>query len=113
MSGGVAYVLDEDGSFASRCNTGLVGFDPLEERDVELVRALVEEHAERTGSPVADRVLAEWEAILPFFVKVMPHDYKRVLAELGGEDGHVNYKTDHPVSASGAGFFTTDSEEAA
>jgi glutamate synthase domain-containing protein 3 len=111
MSGGVAYVLYEDGSFASRCNTELVGLDPLEEHDAEIVRALVAEHAERTGSPVAVRVLAGWDAAA--FVKVLPHDYKRALAELGGEGGHVNYKSDHPVSAGGAGFFTTDSEEAA
>jgi glutamate synthase domain-containing protein 2/glutamate synthase domain-containing protein 1/glutamate synthase domain-containing protein 3 len=111
MSGGVAYVLDEDGSFAGRCNTELVGLDPLEEHDAEIVRALVAEHAERTGSPVAARVLAGWDAAA--FVKVLPHDYKRALAELGGEGGHVNYKSDHPVSAGGAGFFTTDSEEAA
>src|SRR5439155_4430218 len=56
MSGGVAYVLDEDGRFEWRCNMELVGFDPLEEDDVEAIRALVSEHAERTGSPVAARV---------------------------------------------------------
>jgi glutamate synthase domain-containing protein 3 len=107
MSGGVAYVLDEDGTFEARCNPELVGLDPLDEQDVETLRRLVAEHAERTGSTVAARVLAGWEAILPSFVKVMPHDYKRALA-----DGQVE-RTDHPVSAGGAGFFTRDSEEAA
>jgi glutamate synthase domain-containing protein 3 len=107
MSGGVAFVLDEDGSFPERCNTELVGFDPLDEHDVELLRALVEEHAQRTGSTVVARVLGAWDELLPFFVKVMPHDYKRALA-----DGQVD-RSDHPVSAGGAGFFTRDSEEAA
>ena len=53
MSGGIAYVLDHDGTFASRCNTELVGFDPVEETDVATIVALVSEHAERTGSTVA------------------------------------------------------------
>ena len=82
MSGGVAYVLDADGRFASRCNMGLVGFDPLEEADVIELHELIEEHHLRTQSPVAARILREWEATLPQFVKVMPHDYKRALAEL-------------------------------
>ena len=57
MSGGIAYVLDEDGGFAGRCNTELVELDALEEGDAAIVRGLVEEHLERTGSPVAARVL--------------------------------------------------------
>ena len=61
MSGGIAYVLDEDGGFEGRCNMELVGFDPLEDDDVETLRALVEEHLERTGSPVAARVLDDWD----------------------------------------------------
>jgi glutamate synthase (NADPH/NADH) large chain/glutamate synthase (ferredoxin) len=83
MSGGVAYVLDELGSFGSRCNMGMVGFEDLSEADAAELRALVQEHRERTGSPVAQRVLDEWERLLQagVFVKVMPHDYKRVLAE--------------------------------
>src|SRR5215203_3584440 len=107
MSGGIAYVLDEDGRFASRCNMELVGFDPLEDHDVETLHALVAEHRERTGSSVAARVLDEWAAVLPRFVKVMPHDYKRALAD--GIAGH----SEHAVSAGGAGFVITESEEAA
>src|ERR1700761_2013918 len=75
MSGGVAYVLDEDETFAERCNPELVGLDPLEPDDVQLVRSLVEEHLVRTDSAVARRVLSRW----PRFVKVMPHDYKAAL----------------------------------
>jgi len=109
MSGGVAYVLDHDGTFASRCNTELVGFDPIEETDVATILALVSEHAERTGSTVAATVLADAGSIAERFVKVMPHDYKRALADLEIE------RDDHPVSTGGGGFFTseTESEEAA
>jgi glutamate synthase (NADPH/NADH) large chain/glutamate synthase (ferredoxin) len=84
MSGGVAYVLDQDGSFAKRCNMGMVGFDELDPADVIELRALIEEHEQRTGSPVAARVLGDWDGLLEsrVFVKVMPHDYKRVLREL-------------------------------
>jgi glutamate synthase domain-containing protein 2/glutamate synthase domain-containing protein 1/glutamate synthase domain-containing protein 3 len=83
MSGGVAYVLDERGEFAERCNMGMVGFEAPAQDDADELRALIEEHGERTGSPVAARVLAAFEDLLVrgAFIKVMPHDYKRVLAE--------------------------------
>ncbi|HVM69139.1 MAG TPA: glutamate synthase large subunit, partial [Gaiellaceae bacterium] len=97
MSGGVAYVLDADGRFTERCNHELVALEPVED-DAEL-RALVEEHAARTGSAVATRLLADWQAALPRFVAVMPHDYRRALR-------------DHPVST-GSGFLTRETEEAA
>jgi glutamate synthase domain-containing protein 3 len=83
MSGGVAYVLDVDGGFRSRCNMELVGFDDISPDDEIELRGLVAEHAERTGSPVAAGLLADWPAQLGRFVKVMPHDYKRALAEPG------------------------------
>jgi glutamate synthase (NADPH) large chain len=108
MSGGIAYVLDEDDSFATRCNTQLVGLEALEEGDDEIVRALLAEHAERTGSPVAARLLADWSSAR--FVKVMPHDYKRALSELGDEE--IRYD-DAPLSSGGAGFVTKESEAAA
>jgi glutamate synthase (NADPH/NADH) large chain/glutamate synthase (ferredoxin) len=83
MSGGVAYVLDEEGAFAERCNMGMIGFEALSTADASELRALIEEHRERTDSPVAMRVLGDWEGLLAkgAFVKVMPHDYKRVLGE--------------------------------
>jgi glutamate synthase (NADPH/NADH) large chain/glutamate synthase (ferredoxin) len=88
MSGGVAYVLDEEGTFAERCNMGMVGFEVLAEADAIELRAMVEEHRRRTDSPIAARVLEQWEALLSrrAFVKVMPHDYKRVLRELAEEE---------------------------
>jgi len=87
MSGGIAYVLDEDGTFARRCNMGMVGLETPDEADAAELRALIEEHARRTDSPVAARVLAEWDKLLArgAFVKVMPHDYRRVLAEQAAE----------------------------
>ncbi len=83
MSGGIAYVLDEDGTFAQRCNAGMVGLEAPSPEDATELRALVSEHAARTDSPVAARVLAEWDELLArgAFVKVMPHDYARVLRE--------------------------------
>ena len=60
----------------------LVGFDPLDEADVIELHELIEEHHLRTLSPVAARILRDWDATLDKFVKVMPHDYKRALAEL-------------------------------
>ena len=107
MSGGIAYVLDEDGGFRGRCNDELVGLEQLAEADAEELRALVQEHSERTGSDVAARLLAGWDEAVQRFVKVMPHDYKRALA-----DGAVEPKGDNPTST-GSGFLTTESEEAA
>jgi glutamate synthase domain-containing protein 2/glutamate synthase domain-containing protein 1/glutamate synthase domain-containing protein 3 len=81
MSGGIAYVYDELGAFAGCCNTELVDLEPLSEHDEAECKDLIAEHAERTGSPVAQRVLDDWDACVRRFVKVMPRDYKRALAE--------------------------------
>jgi glutamate synthase domain-containing protein 2/glutamate synthase domain-containing protein 1/glutamate synthase domain-containing protein 3 len=84
MSGGIAYVLDEHGALPARCNMGMVGFEAPSEADEIELRALIEEHMLRTDSPVARDVLSRWDSLLAAgaFVKVMPHDYKRVLREL-------------------------------
>jgi hypothetical protein len=81
MSGGIAYVLDPDGKFPARCNPELVELEGMEDADFEKVRALVEEHAERTDSTVAAGVLERWDELKPAWVKVMPIDYKRALRE--------------------------------
>ena len=82
MSGGEAFVLDESGRFADLCNTEMVFLeDVVEEDDVATVRRMIEDHLRYTGSENARRVLDDWDAMLPKFVKVMPIDYKRVLAE--------------------------------
>jgi glutamate synthase domain-containing protein 2/glutamate synthase domain-containing protein 1/glutamate synthase domain-containing protein 3 len=116
MSGGIAYVLDEAGDFPARCNMGLVGFDEISEWDATEIRGLVEEHLARTGSPVARRVLDEWLELLARFVKVMPHDYKRVLAERAAREaaaangGARVAHDEHPVSTTGEGFVTSETE---
>ena len=82
MSGGIAYVYDVDGDFASKCNLGTVELDPVEaDEDVSELLELIELHQEYTGSSVAERVLDAWPDVLGKFVKVMPTDYKRVLRE--------------------------------
>ena len=81
MSGGIAYVYDRDRGFKARCNLELVDLDEMSADDEEEVRGLIGEHAQRTGSLVARNVLAAWERERARFVKVMPRDYKRVLAE--------------------------------
>ena len=85
MSGGIAYVLDDDGSVRRRAATlELVELEALEADDVETIRALVAEHCERTGSTGRRRACSPTgSSRLPQFVKVMPHDYKRALADLG------------------------------
>jgi glutamate synthase (ferredoxin) len=80
MSGGIAYVLDTIGGFEKRCNREMVDFDPLELEDLEFVQSLLTRHLRYTGSQFAARVLQDWTAMVPRLVKVMPRDYKRVLA---------------------------------
>jgi glutamate synthase domain-containing protein 2/glutamate synthase domain-containing protein 3 len=81
MSGGIAYVYDGRGDFADRrCNKVSVDLEPLvQEADVERVRALLERHRDLTGSPRAAWVLEHWADAQPRFIKVFPHEYKRVL----------------------------------
>ncbi len=82
MSGGEAYVFDEQGTFPSLCNTEMVALERVEDQqDLEALRRMLSEHASLTGSARAERVLANWDDALPKFVKVMPHDYKRALIE--------------------------------
>ena len=82
MSGGEAYVLDEFGKFSELCNHGMVSLEDVDEpEDIEAVKRLVTDHYTHTGSTNAKRVLADWDTMLPKFVKVMPTDYKRVIAE--------------------------------
>ncbi len=80
MSGGVAYVLDVDRRFQSRCNTGLVDLEPIEDSDEELLRLLISRHIQATGSDHAAKLLLHWSHTREQLVKVMPRDYKRVLA---------------------------------
>ena len=83
MSGGLAFVLDEAGDFKARCNLGMVDLEPLvDTEDVELVKDLLARHIRFTQSPVAARLLVDWERSQSRFVKVIPQDYKRVMAAI-------------------------------
>ncbi len=88
MSGGVAYVLDEDGDFAQRCNREMVQLEALETEDERFVLELLERHKAVTGSEVAARLMARWSDTVARLVRVMPIDYKKALdaqrAELQG-----------------------------
>jgi glutamate synthase (NADPH/NADH) large chain/glutamate synthase (ferredoxin) len=82
MSGGAAFVLNELGKFESRCNLGMVELEKVTSaEDKQLLHDMVTKHFMYTGSRKAKEVLDTWETMLPKFVKVMPVDYKRVLAE--------------------------------
>jgi glutamate synthase (NADPH/NADH) large chain len=111
MSGGIAYVLDEDGSFESRCNMSMVELEPVVEEemlaereyhqkgdlmtsglveimsnlsgnDAARLQTLIQRHKSFTGSSVAANILDKWATYLPKFKKVMPVEYRRALAEL-------------------------------
>ncbi len=80
MSGGVAYVLDEAGDFASRCNQQMVDLETLEDAtEIAEVEGMIRRHADYTNSELAWRILGDWDKKVPKFVKVMPKDYKRML----------------------------------
>jgi len=82
MSGGIAYVWDVKKDFESKCNTGTVDLESVEEdEDIVELREMIELHHEYTRSTVAAKILDEWPSSLSHFVKVMPTDYKRVLTE--------------------------------
>jgi glutamate synthase (NADPH/NADH) large chain len=80
MSGGIAYVYDEDGDFDGKVNAEMVDLDPLDETDRAWLEERVRRHHDETGSAVAARLLEHWDDAVGAFVKVMPKDYKRVLA---------------------------------
>jgi glutamate synthase (NADPH) large chain len=81
MSGGIAYVYDERGDFSTRrCNGTSVDLETVvDHADADGLRELIERHAELTGSRRAKMILGNWAEVLPRFVKVFPHEYKRVL----------------------------------
>jgi glutamate synthase (NADPH) large chain len=111
MSGGIAYVLDQEGDFTSRCNLAMVELEPIPEEDLALealdhqggdlethglvdvsrdmtrfdairLKQLIARHLHYTNSDVARRILADWRAHLPLFKKIMPVDYRRALHQM-------------------------------
>ena len=82
MSGGIAFVYDPDDDFAIRFNDGLADLENLSDpEDIALLRRLIEDHLEYTGSAPAAKILADWDGSVARFKKVMPRDYRRVLEE--------------------------------
>jgi glutamate synthase domain-containing protein 2/glutamate synthase domain-containing protein 1/glutamate synthase domain-containing protein 3 len=89
MSGGLAYVLDEDGGFAGKCNMGMVELHSLDQNsEINQIHALLVRHSQYTGSSVARRVLDDWDNFVRKFVKVMPTEYRQVL------ERQLNLKSD-------------------
>ena len=82
MSGGVAYIYDERGDFASKCNPQMVGLEKLEASDIQVLQEMIQNHAINTKSTRAAGILKDWSNAEAKFVKVMPRDYKRVLTAL-------------------------------
>ncbi len=80
MSGGIAYVLDADGTFETRCNKEMVDIELLDdENDIDELKTMIENHVKYTGSGLGSNILKLWDEILPKFRKVIPRDYKRML----------------------------------
>jgi glutamate synthase domain-containing protein 2/glutamate synthase domain-containing protein 3 len=104
MSGGIAYVYDGRGDFSiRRCNKTSVDLEPLvAEPDVERVRALLERHRDLTGSPRAAWVLEHWTDAQPRFIKIFPHEYKRVLGAPRVESVYAPPTTASPLVTSSA-----------
>jgi glutamate synthase (NADPH/NADH) large chain len=100
MSGGIAYVLDEDGTFETRCNMSMVGLEKVVESgdpealqrilvkehlgayDAERLKHLIENHAKYAGSKRAAEILADWNGYVGKFRKVMPNEFRRALGEM-------------------------------
>jgi glutamate synthase (NADPH/NADH) large chain len=111
MSGGVAFVLDEDGNFEKRCNLSMVALEPVPEElaaldaseevpeshgrvhfnhlnkaDEHALREQIEKHLLYTGSERARLILENWNGYLPKFTKVMPTEYRRALQEIAAQN---------------------------
>jgi glutamate synthase domain-containing protein 3 len=91
MNGGFAYVLDEKGDFATRrCNVASVDLEPvIEPHDVSTLESLITRHFEATDSPRAKWILENWAEMLPRFVKVFPHEFKRVLGVARSQQAYI------------------------
>jgi glutamate synthase (NADPH/NADH) large chain/glutamate synthase (ferredoxin) len=110
MSGGLAYVYDEDGQFASRCNTAMVSLEKVlttaeqqaqidrkfwhkDQSDEALLRKLLEDHFKWTGSQRARSLLDQWDSVRSKFVKVFPNEYKRALGEINARKAAQSAQT--------------------
>ena len=83
MSGGIAYVLDENQLFDTHCNLEMVDIEPVrEEKDIQFLQKFIKRHYKYTSSPLAHDILKNWTDMLPYFVRVMPIDYRRALQRI-------------------------------
>ncbi|HPJ02308.1 MAG TPA: glutamate synthase large subunit [Candidatus Limiplasma sp.] len=82
MSGGIAYVYDEDGNFKNLCNPEMVALEPLDDPEEEIqVKHMIQKHVGYTGSPLGQRMIDTWGTVAAKFVKVIPFEYKRYLLQ--------------------------------
>jgi len=101
MSGGIAYVYDADGSFPKRCNLAMVDLEPVEDPEAaDELKRMIRNHFAFTGSPVAARLLQEWDASLTRFVRVMPREYRRYLETQAARSAAETAAADEIVEAS-------------
>ena len=99
MSGGVAYVFDDDKDFASKCNMEMVELETVESaEDIAHLKALISEHQETTQSDVAEALLADWDGALKRFVKVMPVDYKQMQGYMSQARSTGKFETEYDVA---------------
>jgi glutamate synthase domain-containing protein 2/glutamate synthase domain-containing protein 1/glutamate synthase domain-containing protein 3 len=101
MSGGIAYVYDDQGDFSTRrCNRASVDLEPLAGgEDIDRVRGLLERHRDLTGSPRAAWILEHWADAQPRFIKIFPHEYKRVLGCARTEGFYISPTSMSPLVA--------------
>ncbi len=87
MSGGLAYIYDPSQHFDGRCNLDMVDLELVNEKeDINELKAMIKSHFEYTGSNRAGWILSHWDEVLPFFVKVFPMEYRRVLGKMSADD---------------------------
>ena len=87
MSGGLAYIYDPDQHFDGRCNLDMVDLELVtEQEDINELKTMIKSHFEYTGSIRASRILSHWDEMLPFFVKVFPMEYRRILGKMSADD---------------------------
>ncbi|MGC8846504.1 MAG: glutamate synthase subunit alpha, partial [Candidatus Hydrogenedens sp.] len=82
MTGGIAFVYDPNNEFEIKCNLQTVELKPLNEKSIPELRYLLERHVKYTKSPIAEKILANWDREIEHFIRVMPKDYARALKEM-------------------------------
>ncbi len=98
MSGGIAYVFDADAKFKSNCNTEMIEFESLKDaKDINKLKEMLNEHKAKTNSAIAESILSNWESSVSKFVKVIPTDYKQMLAYIEEVKEQGGYETEEQV----------------